>query len=370
MRVIAGRFGGRQLPAAVANTTRPTSDRVREAIGSLLEARGAFAGARVLDLFAGTGALGIEALSRGATSLVAIDRDQRALRGVEQNLRALGAQGEAQALRVDLLQRPARVLERLSRLREGNFSLILVDPPYAELPKLGPLLEQLAASELCSPQVLFMVEHAQKSALPELRGLTVTGSYAYGDTALTLLARTPQMGECVDVRMGKDSTKPEKAISAAVYAGSFDPITNGHVAIIRSGLVAFERIIVAVLPNTAKKPLFSVEERVEMIRDAVQGDSRVEVDRFDQGLLVNYAREKGVRIVLRGLRAVGDFEHELQLANMNRHLDPDIETVFIMANNWFYVSSTLIKEAASLGGDLHGMVPGLVEKKLREKFGR
>ena len=170
--------------------------------------------------------------------------------------------------------------------------------------------------------------------------------------------------------MGKDSTKPEQAVSAAVYAGSFDPITNGHVAIIRSGLVAVERIIVAVLPNTAKKPLFSVEERVEMIRDAMQGDSRVEVDRFDHGLLVNYAREKGVRIVLRGLRAVGDFEHELQLANMNRHLDPGIETVFIMANDWFYVSSTLIKEAASLGGDLHGMVPELVEKKLREKFGR
>jgi pantetheine-phosphate adenylyltransferase len=85
---------------------------------------------------------------------------------------------------------------------------------------------------------------------------------------------------------------------------------------------------------------------------------------------VNYAREKGVRIVLRGLRAVGDFEHELQMANMNRHLDAGVETVFIMANDWYYVSSTLIKEIAALGGDLHGMVPELVEKKLREKFGR
>ena len=370
MRVIAGKFGGRQLPAAVSNTTRPTSDRVREAIGSLLEARGALTGARVLDLFAGTGALGIEALSRGATRLVSVDKDPRAVRAIEQNLRALGVQREAQVLRLDLLQRPDRVLERLSRGGDGGFSLILVDSPYADLPKLVPLLEQLAGSQLCAPEVLFMVEHAHKSALPELRGLAVTGSYAYGDTALTLLARTPQMGECVDVRMSNDSSKPEKAISAAVYAGSFDPITNGHVAIIRSGLVAFERIIVAVLPNTAKKPLFSVEERVEMIRDAMQGDSRVEVDRFDSGLLVEYARAKGVRIVLRGLRAVGDFEHELQLANMNRHLDPEIETVFIMANDWFYVSSTLIKEAASLGGNLKGMVPELVEKKLREKFGR
>lgn len=167
-----------------------------------------------------------------------------------------------------------------------------------------------------------------------------------------------------------ESLSPGKRPSAAVYAGSFDPITNGHVAIIRSGLVAFDRIIVAVLTNTSKKPLFSVEERVDMIRDAIGGDPRVEVDRFDDGLLVNYARDKGVRVVLRGLRAVGDFEHELQMANMNRHLGPGIETVFIMANDYFYVSSTLIKEAAALGGDLHGMVPELVERQLRAKFGR
>jgi pantetheine-phosphate adenylyltransferase len=166
------------------------------------------------------------------------------------------------------------------------------------------------------------------------------------------------------------SKAPDARPSSAVYAGSFDPITNGHVAIIRSGLVAFERIIVAVLTNTNKKPLFSVTERVEMIRDAVGGDPRVEVDLFEHGLLVDYVRNKGVRVVLRGLRAVGDFEHELQMANMNRHLGPGIETVFIMANDYFYVSSTLIKEAAALGGDLHGMVPELVEQKLREKFGR
>lgn len=165
-----------------------------------------------------------------------------------------------------------------------------------------------------------------------------------------------------------ESAFPSRGPSAAVYAGSFDPITNGHVAIIRSGLVAFERIIVAVLTNTSKKPLFSVDERVEMIRDAIGGDPRVEVDRFEHGLLVDYARSKGVRVVLRGLRAVGDFEHELQLANMNRHLGPGIETVFIMANDYYFVSSTLIKEAAALGGDLHGIVPELVEQKLRDKF--
>jgi pantetheine-phosphate adenylyltransferase len=158
-------------------------------------------------------------------------------------------------------------------------------------------------------------------------------------------------------------------MSAAIYAGSFDPITNGHVSIIQSGLVAFDRIIVAVLSNSTKHALFSVEDRIEMITAALKGDPRVEVDRFEDGLLVDYARTKGVRVVLRGLRAVGDFEHELQMANMNRHLDANIETVFIMASDYFFVSSSLIKEAASLGGDLRGVVPDFVEKKLRERFG-
>jgi pantetheine-phosphate adenylyltransferase len=370
MRVIAGRFGGRRLSAGVAEVTRPTADRVREALGSVLEARGAFDGARVLDLFAGTGALGIEALSRGAVSLVAIDSDRRAVESITENLRTLGATSEARVVRLDLLKSAGRVVTRLEGLHAGPFRLIFADPPYRELNAVIPLLNAIAASDLCAPDVLFVVEHAENNAIAALRGLSVVGRYAYGDSALTLLARTPQMGEGATKRMAIESSRPEQAVSAAVYAGSFDPITNGHVAIIRSGLVAFERIIVAVLTNTAKKPLFTVEERMEMIRDAVGGDPRVEVDRFDHGLLVNYAREKGVRIVLRGLRAVGDFEHELQMANMNRHLDSGIETVFIMANDWFYVSSTLIKEAAALGGDLHGMVPELVEKKLREKFGR
>jgi pantetheine-phosphate adenylyltransferase len=378
MRVIAGRFGGRRLTAGVASVTRPTADRVREALGSVLESRGAFEGAVVLDLFAGTGALGIEALSRGAARLVAIDWDRRAIESVTENLSSLAATSEARVVRLDLLKSASRVISRLEALREGPFRLIFADPPYRELKALAPLLDQLAASKLCAPDALFVIEHAGTDALATLRKLVVVGRYSYGDSALTLLARSPQMGEGVVKSMATESSpagsskseRPEYAVSAAVYAGSFDPITNGHVAIIKSGLVAFERIIVAVLTNTAKKPMFTVEERMEMISDAVGGDPRVEVDRFDHGLLVNYAREKGVRIVLRGLRAVGDFEHELQMANMNRHLDPGIETVFIMANDWFYVSSTLIKEAAVLGGDLHGMVPELVEKKLREKFGR
>ncbi|MEM7137526.1 MAG: pantetheine-phosphate adenylyltransferase [Myxococcota bacterium] len=160
----------------------------------------------------------------------------------------------------------------------------------------------------------------------------------------------------------------------AVYPGSFDPITKGHTAILQSGLVAFEKIIVAVLNNESKKPLFSVAERMEMIRESVvdmgADPERIEVDNFD-GLLVNYARDRNARVILRGLRAVADFEYELQMANMNRHLNPEIETVFIMANDaYFYVASNLVKEVARLGGDVADLVPGPVLPKLQAKFDR
>jgi pantetheine-phosphate adenylyltransferase len=162
-------------------------------------------------------------------------------------------------------------------------------------------------------------------------------------------------------------------MSTAIYPGSFDPITNGHVSILRSGLVAFDKITVAVLNNENKKPLFTVEERMQMIRDTVLDlkldADRIEVDSFE-GLLVNYARSKNVRVILRGLRAVADFEYELQMANMNRHLNEEVETVFIMANDaYFYVASGLCKEVTKLGGDVSKLVPRPVAPRLRAKLG-
>ncbi|MCG8556223.1 MAG: pantetheine-phosphate adenylyltransferase [Proteobacteria bacterium] len=158
-------------------------------------------------------------------------------------------------------------------------------------------------------------------------------------------------------------------MTTAIYAGSFDPLTNGHVSVVRGGLVAFKRITVAVARNPKKTPLFSVEERLAMLREELGSEPRTRIDDFD-GLLVDYAREQGVRVVLRGLRAVADFEHEWQMANVNRHMYPELETVFIMATDYFYVSSSFVKEAASLGGDVQGMVPQGVARRLRSKFGR
>jgi len=153
----------------------------------------------------------------------------------------------------------------------------------------------------------------------------------------------------------------------AIYPGSFDPLTNGHLSLIHRGLRMFEKLIVAVAHNPKKTPLFSKEERIQLIRDAVD-DPRVEIDSFE-GLLVNYTKHRGVNVVLRGLRAVSDFEYEFQLANMNRKLHPALETVFVMTGeDYFYLSSQLVREAASLGGDVTDLVPANVLQKLRERF--
>ncbi|MDD5723881.1 MAG: pantetheine-phosphate adenylyltransferase [Syntrophales bacterium] len=154
----------------------------------------------------------------------------------------------------------------------------------------------------------------------------------------------------------------------AVYPGSFDPITNGHMDIIERGLGVFDKIIVTVGINPNKKTLFSVEERISMIREAIGKNPRVEVDSFS-GLLINYVEKSGVHCLLRGLRAMSDFEYEFQMALMNRRLNRNIETVFLMTGaRWFFCNSGIVKEAAALGGSVEGMVPGVVLKKLKQKF--
>lgn len=155
----------------------------------------------------------------------------------------------------------------------------------------------------------------------------------------------------------------------AIYPGSFDPLTNGHLAIIQRGLKVFDRLIVAVSNNPEKKPLFTADERKAMIAEAVGDDPRIEVDSHDS-LLVEYVRRKGIHTVLRGLRAVSDFEFEFQIANMNRHLMPDLETVFVMTGeDYFFVSARLVREVATFGGDVSAFVPPNVLAALKAKLG-
>jgi pantetheine-phosphate adenylyltransferase len=157
-------------------------------------------------------------------------------------------------------------------------------------------------------------------------------------------------------------------VRLALYPGSFDPPTHGHLSIVRRGLEVFDGLTVAVLRNPAKDALFSVEERVALLREVLGGDPRVKIKTFS-GLLVKFAQQEGVATILRGLRAVSDFEYEFQMANMNRKLDPSIDTLFMMTGeDYFYISSRLVRDVARLGGDVSGLVPPQVARAMAAKF--
>lgn len=154
----------------------------------------------------------------------------------------------------------------------------------------------------------------------------------------------------------------------AVYPGSFDPITNGHLDIIERSSKVFDKVIVSILVNSAKTPVFSIEERAAMIQKVVKDIPNVEVDSFT-GLLVRYLEQKNARVIIKGLRAVSDFEYEFQMALMNFQQNPDIETLFMMtSSNYSYLSSSVVREVGSLGGDLHGLVPDVILEEIYNKL--
>jgi pantetheine-phosphate adenylyltransferase len=155
----------------------------------------------------------------------------------------------------------------------------------------------------------------------------------------------------------------------AIYPGSFDPITNGHLSILRRALTIFDSVTIAVAANPMKNALFTLEERMELIRESTKNDKKVFVDSF-HGLLVDYVKRKETNVILRGMRALSDFEYEFQMSLMNRKLRRNIQTIFMMTDyKWLYTSSTIIKEAASYGGTIKGLVPDIVCQKLKEKYG-
>jgi pantetheine-phosphate adenylyltransferase len=154
----------------------------------------------------------------------------------------------------------------------------------------------------------------------------------------------------------------------AIYPGSFDPVTNGHLDILQRGMKLFDKIIVAILTNPGKNFLFTLEERIEMLEVSIKKFSNVEIGTFD-GLTVDYAAKRNAQAILRGLRALSDFEYEFQMALMNRRLNREVQTIFLMTGmRWIYTSSSIIKEAAEFGGSITGMVPPVVEKRIKEKY--
>jgi pantetheine-phosphate adenylyltransferase/16S rRNA (guanine(966)-N(2))-methyltransferase RsmD len=341
VRIIAGSARGIRL-SAVPSGVRPTSDRVREAIFNSLGQF--FEGGEVLDLYAGTGALGIEALSRGCERATFVEKNARAARAVRENLARAGFSKKGEVLRGD-------VGEGLGRFVVGGrrYDLIFADPPYRIPPReILDLLERLAA--LLAPGGRAVVESGDPLAkcTKSMKG----ESRRFGGTVVTFFEPS--------------ESKPK--MNLAVCPGSFDPVTTGHVDIIRRAAKIYDHVIVAVGANLRKKPRLSAAERARLIEKVTTGLENVSVEVIE-GLLANFARERGAGVVVKGLRAVSDFESEFEQAQLNRTLYPEVETVFIMAAaEHSFLSSSAVREIASYGGDVRGLVPEEILEVVRRLY--
>ena len=339
MRVIAGTARGIRL-APVPKGVRPTSDRVRESVFNALGQF--FAGGAVLDLYAGAGSLGIEALSRGCERASFVERDGRAVAVIKENLRRVGFEGRAEVVRDDV----GRALDRM--LTDGRlFNLIFVDPPYRiATMEVGGVVSRIGALLAPGGRVVIESGDAPAEGARGKKGVT----RRYGGTFVTILERS------------------EITMILAVCPGSFDPVTTGHLDIIRRACGIFDHVVVAVGSNLRKKPRLPAAERARLIEKVTGGLENVSVEVMD-GLLVDFAREQGAKVVVKGLRAVSDFESEFEQAQLNRKMYPELETVFIMAAaEHSFLSSSVVREIASLGGEVRGLVPEGIVETVREIY--
>ena len=339
MRIIAGEARGTRL-APVPEGVRPTSDRVRE---SLFNSLGQFFdGGAVLDLYAGTGALGIEALSRGCERAVFIERDRRARAAIRQNLGRTGFADRAEVLGGGAGRRVGWLLERGDR-----YNLIFLDPPYRiAAAEVGGILHRLGA--LLGPGGRVVVESGEAPAGAPRGEKGVTRRY--GGTFVTVFDRS------------------ELTMIVAVCPGSFDPVTMGHLDIIRRAAKIFDHVVIAVGGNLRKAPRLSAAERARLIEKVTADLENVSVEVME-GLLVDFARDQGAQVIVKGLRAVSDFESEFEQAQLNRTMFPELETVFIMASaEHSFLSSSAVREIASFGGEVRGLVPDGILESVRQIY--
>ena len=339
MRVIAGTARGTRL-VPVPEGVRPTSDRVRE---SMFNSLGQFfEGGLVLDLYAGTGALGIEALSRGCDRAVFVERDRLARAAIRQNLRKTGFEDRAEII-------GGEVERQLGRLERGGeqYNLIFADPPYRiAAAEVGGILYRLGA--LLGPGGRVVVESG--GAPVEGAGGEKGVTRRYGGTFVTVFERS------------------ELTMIVAVCPGSFDPVTMGHLDILRRAARIFDHVVIAVGGNLRKASRLSAVERARLI-EKVTGDLENVSVEVMEGLLVDFARERGAQVIVKGLRAVSDFESEFEQAQLNRTMFPELETVFIMASaEHSFLSSSAVREIASLGGEVRGLVPEGILESVRQIY--
>lgn len=348
---------------------------------SLFGRLGDIDGCRVLDLYAGTGSLGIEALSRGAKRVTFVDRATTSLRVLNKNLANLEIESHCKVIRGEV----RKVLRRLEAQGQ-QFDLVFMDPPY-DGDEYASVLEQVADSELLAPDGMLVVESAKRHPLPSVAELSldVVDERATGDTIITRLRsadggvmqgegmakkQTRDSGAATDAGNTSGSQRPTVSRSAtiALFPASFDPPTNGHLDLIDRAQQVFDEVVVAVAINVGKTGLFSFEERVDMLRGVTGHLERVRVEGFS-GLMVEHAKAMGATVIIRGLRAMSDFEYEFEMTLMNQHLQPDLETLFMMSKQeYLYVSSSRLKELVRFGANVDDFVPPAIAKRLVEKL--
>jgi len=351
-RIVAGAARGRRLAVPPGRGTRPTSDRVREAMFSAIESmRGGFGNARVLDLYAGSGALALEALSRGAAHALLVEADARAARTIRANVRSLGLDGAEIAV--------GRVEHVVASAPDGPaYDLVFADPPYTLADgDLARVLAQAGENGWFTPDAILAVERPKRAGeMGWPVGFAAERSRRYGETAVWY-------GRRAISSPGEEAA----AVRRVVCPGSFDPVTNGHLDVIARASKLYDEVVVAVLINQSKKGLFSLDERLEMLREVTKEFGNIDVQSFD-GLIVDFCRERGIPAIIKGLRAVSDFDYELQMAQMNNSLS-GVETLFVATSPLYsFLSSSLVKEVATYGGDVSGLVPPAVLDRLRDKL--
>jgi pantetheine-phosphate adenylyltransferase len=356
-RIIAGSARGRTL-VVPKDGVRPTSDRVRESLFSSLEHRlGSWAGIRVLDLFAGSGAFGLESLSRGAATATLVDNRRASVAACQRN-------SAASALAACVVLAEASAWLRKPRASSQRFDLVFADPPYGtDSLDVDVIVSALAGAGWLADRAVVVIERSRRVSAPNWpSGFTPEEPRRFGDTVVhTAVWYVPEDESAIA------GQQRSSAVRRAVCPGSFDPVTNGHLDIIGRAAALFDEVVVAVLINKRKASLFTVDERIVMLQDATAVHGNVVVDAF-HGLLVDFCIEKDIAAIVKGLRAVSDFDYELQMAQMNNRLN-GVETLFVSTNPLYsYLSSSLVKEVATYGGDVSGLLPDEVLKRMLTKL--